>query len=87
MNYYLRSSLKKLHLSISDNCQGLKKHLTQSLFNAFEGQDNLYESNGIGLATCKKIVELYEGKIWVLEDSEQGNKFFFTINVIEDNIL
>lgn len=78
---------KKLHLSISDNCQGLKKHLTQSLFNAFEGQDNLYESNGIGLATCKKIVELYEGKIWVLEDSEQGNKFFFTINVIEDNIL
>jgi PAS domain S-box-containing protein len=66
--------------SIADNGQGIAPpYQTQifKLFNRLHGQD--YPGSGIGLATCKKIIERYGGRIWVESEVGKGSTFFFTI--------
>jgi len=66
---------------ISDNGIGIKKEHQEKIFEIFKRMhaQDVYKGTGIGLAHCKKIVELHDGKLWVNSEAGSGSDFYFTI--------
>jgi light-regulated signal transduction histidine kinase (bacteriophytochrome) len=66
--------------SIRDNCMGIQPEYCHQVFAPFKrlhGDDRA--GAGIGLATCKRIVERHGGRIWVESQPGRGSMFFFTL--------
>ncbi len=66
---------------IEDNGIGIEKEFFDKIFLIFQklNPQEKYQGSGIGLAVCKKVVELHKGKIWVESEVGEGTRFYFTI--------
>jgi len=68
--------------SVKDNGIGISEENQAKVFEMFTRLHTReqYEGTGIGLSTCKKIVDRHGGEIWVESEEGQGATFFFTVS-------
>lgn len=66
---------------VSDNGIGIEEQYFERIFEPFKRlhSNDEYTGSGIGLATVKKIIEMYGGKIWLDSNAGRGSTFYFTI--------
>lgn len=69
-------------ISVEDNGEGFSPEFAEDIFHPFQrlhGDD--IPGTGIGLATCRKIVESHGGRIWAESARGRGSAFRFTLPV------
>ena len=65
--------------SVKDNGIGIEKKYHDKIFKIFHSLNKNKESTGIGLSIVKKIVNLYDGEIWLESSLNVGSTFYFTL--------
>jgi len=71
-----------IQIKIEDNGIGIEKEFQEKVFAPFKKlhAQRDYAGSGVGLATCKHIIELHLGRIWVESEFGRGSTFYFTLS-------
>ena len=73
-----------VEISVTDTGVGIAAEDQEAVFEEFRQvgtADKKVEGTGLGLALCRKFVELHGGRIWVKSQVGQGSTFTFTLPV------
>jgi signal transduction histidine kinase len=70
-------------LSVTDNGIGIPQAELKRVFEPFIRLSRKRKGSGLGLATCKKIVERHRGSIWCQSTPGSGTTFFFTLSAAD----
>ncbi len=65
--------------SIKDNGIGINKKYFKKIFKVFQVLEEGEDSTGVGLSIVKKIIDFYNGQIWVESEEHKGTTFYFTL--------
>jgi len=67
--------------SVKDNGIGFDTKNKEEIFALYKKLHGgvKYQGTGIGLASCRRVVELHGGRIWAESSLGQGSTFFFTL--------
>ncbi len=79
----LESDENLCRVIVKDNGIGFEKKYLEKVFAPFQrlhGQSE-YEGTGIGMATCRKIVERHNGHITAESEPDQGSTFIITLPI------
>lgn len=71
-----------IQFSVSDNGCGVPAEDRERVFQPFVRLDASIKGSGIGLAIVKRIVEFYEGQIWIDRSSWHGCMVTFTLPML-----
>ena len=79
----------QLQIFITDNGLGVPKKSQKDIFKLFNRLHTTdeFKGTGIGLATCKQIVENHNGEISVSSDNENGSTFKIVLNNFSDIVI
>lgn len=70
---------KKWEFSIQDDGIGIEKKYHKKIFDIFQTLDDSQNSTGVGLSIVKKILDIYDGKVWLESEFGKGTTFYFTL--------
>ena len=76
---------EEVRICVADNGIGIDESFHKTIFAPFKRLHSMshekYVGSGLGLSTCKKIIERHKGQIWCESEQGKGANFYFTLPV------
>ena len=71
---------------VRDNGIGVEREYRKDIFSPFTRVPGhkVAKGSGIGLATCKKIIDHHQGRIWIESRRGEGSTFYFLLRPVEE---